>query len=82
LEDQTNPLECVLNDGLTICVGNPWKQISDGSVNLLVVLCLRCRYRLRLSICGPRCIIRLLNVATSLFYDGLSDVMAYSMNLM
>lgn len=72
----------MLNNHLTVSIGNPWKQVSDGSINLSMVGPLRFRNGLRARVCHRNGVMR--RAAEALFgllNDDLPDMMANSMHL-
>lgn len=72
----------MLNNHLTVSIGNPWKQVSDGGINLSMVGSLRFRDGLRPCVCYRNDVMRRATKALFGFLNNdLPDMMANSMHL-
>lgn len=80
--ENTNPSERVLNNHLTVSIGNPWKQVSHSGINLSMVDPLRFRNRLRPCVCYRNGVMtRAAQALFGLLNNDLPDMMANSMDL-
>jgi hypothetical protein len=72
----------VLDNHLTVSIGNPRKQVSNGGINLSVINRLGLGDGLRACICYRAQTVRhIAKACLGLFNNDLPDMMAYSMHL-
>lgn len=72
----------MLDYHLTVSIGNPREQVSDGGINLSVIDCLGLGDGLRPCICyWAKAVRYIANACLGLFNNDLPDMMAYSMHL-
>jgi hypothetical protein len=81
--ENTNPSERVLNNHLTVSIGNPRKQVPNGGINLSMVGSLGIRNGLRPCVCYRNDVMRhaTTNACLGFLNNDLPDMMANSMHL-